>query len=94
MKYKTFGEWCVEGEGQKITGILDIGHNHFVCKITGWAQPTQDKIAHLISAAPDMLRALENIPDMVLNCGHRQPNAVCFCCTVKEAIKKANNGKD
>lgn len=51
------GQWEIEGQGQPVTGVLDVVHNHYICKITGWEQETQDKIAAFIAAAPELLEA-------------------------------------
>lgn len=48
----------VEGEGQAVTGILSIGDNKYIAKLTGWAQPIQDANAKFLAAAWDMESAL------------------------------------
>jgi hypothetical protein len=56
MKH-TPGPWEIEGEGQDVVGILAMGHNHFIAKLSGWATEIQDANARLIAAAPDLLEA-------------------------------------
>jgi hypothetical protein len=55
------GPWEVEGEGQKITGVLAVGDNHYVAYITGWEEKAQSKIANTIAALPDIITALQTM---------------------------------
>jgi hypothetical protein len=51
----TPGPWEVEGEGQDVVGILSVGDNHYIAKLSGWEHTRQDANAHLIAASPDLL---------------------------------------
>jgi len=62
----TPGPWEIEGEGQEVVGILASGHNHFIAKLSGWAQPQQDRNARLIASAPDLFEACEYLEKVLL----------------------------
>lgn len=80
------GNWEVEGQGQEITGVLDTGHNHYICKLSGWAQPMQDGLAQAISALPELLDSLEAMVEVFAN-----PNTETLheVIAARAAIKKA-----
>jgi hypothetical protein len=61
----TPGPWEIEGEGQDTVGILSVGDNHYIAKLTGWAHSKQDANARLISAAPELLEALKGLVEEV-----------------------------
>jgi len=60
MKH-TPGPWEVEGEGQNVVGILAVGDEHYIAKLSGWVQPRQDANARLISAAPALLESCRHL---------------------------------
>lgn len=43
--------WELEGEGQKVVGILDTNSGHYIAKLSGWNIKTQDANAIFILRA-------------------------------------------
>ena len=43
--------WEVEGQGQEVVGILAIGDNKYVAKLSGWHKKSQDANAEFIVRA-------------------------------------------
>ena len=86
----TKGKWAIDG-GSSVKGDLFIWKagnyygGHAIATVHGEIQEGAEANAHLIAAAPELLRACELT---CIVCFRKQPDA-CKTCIVKAAIEKA-----
>jgi hypothetical protein len=90
-KPKERGFWVVEGEGQPIVKILDVGHNKTVATLTGWAEPYNTQHAQLIVTAVNNHEALlETLRELVAQADDDTPEEA-RTEHFREALKEAVN---
>ena len=82
------GPWYAVVDTVYTDGCEAYGPTMAIAEVDGLGNENQEANAHLIAAAPDMLKALEDVDARLTHIGHMEANALTHGI-VRAAIAKA-----